>query len=141
MKYIKLFEGFENKSSDKSISDINDIFVELKDIGYTVIVDTFYNKKGIYHYIIDIRNNTKLLNCSNIKEAFYMLCDYFDCDNVLFMTKKLGTSIYTDADINTFPDNKYVRYFRIEFITMKNLPKTNRWYGENKNKMIVSFSM
>lgn len=131
MKYIKLFEGFENKSSEQLVSDINDIFVELKDIQYAVKVVAFYRKKGIYQYTIDIRNNDRLLNCSNIKEAFYMLCDYFDCSNVLFMTKRLNSSIYTDTDINTFPDGKYVRFFRIEFITMRNFTKTN--------KMIVSF--
>lgn len=128
MKYIKLFESFENKSSEQLVSDINDIFVELKDIGYIVKVVNFYRKKGIYQYTIDIRNNDKLLNCSNIKEPFYMLCDYFDCDNVLYNEI---AGIYNDK--NTFPDNKYVRYFRIEFITTKNLNKTN--------KMIVSFSM
>ncbi len=128
MKYIKLFEGFENKSSEQLVSDINDIFVELKDIKYNFTVGDFYRKKGIYQYTIDIRNNGKLLNCSNIKEPFYMLCDYFDCDNVLY-NEKTKQKFYK----NTFPDNKYVRYFRIEFVTTKNLNKTN--------KMIVSFSM
>lgn len=127
MKYIKLFEGFENKSNEQLVTDINDIFVELKDIGYTIDVHPNYDRKNGIYYIIFIRNNTKLLNCSNIKEPFYMLCDYFDCDNVLY------NHIGGIHDKNTFPDNKYARYFKIEFITMKNFTKTN--------KMIVSFSM
>ena len=133
MKYIKLFESFENKSSEQLVSDINDIFVELKDIGYIVKVVNFYRKKGIYQYTIDIRNNDKLLNCSNIKEPFYMLCDYFDCDDVLLLRIHKNNHIGGIHDRNTFPDNKYVRYFRIHFITTKNLNKTN--------KMILSFSM
>lgn len=39
MKYLKSYHIFENKESDLS-SDIEDVFLELKDIGFNVIVKT-----------------------------------------------------------------------------------------------------
>lgn len=126
MKHIKLFE---DKSNEQLISDINDIFLELIDIGFNIIIHPNYDRKnGIYYTIFIKRFNGKLFNCNLIKDSFYMLCDYFDCNNVLY--DHIG-GIYHDK--STFPDNKYVRRFKIEFITMKRFTKTN--------KMIVSFSM
>lgn len=98
---------YNELSQKKVVSDINDIFVELRDIGYSVTIYNTYNRKQGYYYIIGIKNDNKLLNCSNIKDTFYMLCNYFDCNNVL----------YNYIDVNKFPDLSTLMHIKFYFHT------------------------
>ncbi len=45
MKHIKLFE---DKSNEQLISDINDIFLELIDIGFNIIIHPNYDRKMVF---------------------------------------------------------------------------------------------
>ena len=88
---IKLYEQFINEGFgdfseadyDKIESDVNDMFIELKDSGAKVNID-FYHKgvgygAGVEDYMIKVRlnNSDRQFNMKDIEEPTRMMVDYF----------------------------------------------------------------
>lgn len=83
---IKLFEGFNDENKVKS--DIEDIFVELCDSGFNLLVNTWEKDDWKLRYkasyreadiTIDIeRNDKQLFECNILEEYDLMLRDYLD---------------------------------------------------------------
>lgn len=83
---IKLFENFSNENKVKS--DIEDIFVELCDSGFNLLVNTWEKDawklrykasyRGAYTTIDIERNDKQLFECNILEEYDLMLRDYLD---------------------------------------------------------------
>lgn len=83
---IKLFESFTDENKIKS--DIEDIFVELIDLGFNLQVKTWvkndwrlrykYSYRGAYTTIDIERNDKQLFECNILEEYDLMLRDYLD---------------------------------------------------------------
>jgi hypothetical protein len=72
---IKMYENFTSNTSDKIREDIEDIFVELLDIGYDVVVDCKLINMSDYYYC-EVRLSKADINFDVIRESCMMFEDY-----------------------------------------------------------------
>lgn len=80
MKYLKLYEEME-LANQMSQLDIEDILLEVKDIGYDVVVEenfkhTIYDRNDGLYYIKIYKNAEIPVNFDEIKDCVLRLKDY-----------------------------------------------------------------
>ena len=136
MKYIKLFEGFDQDDSMEKIKqDINDIFIELIDVGYEVDVK-IHPSVLIDSLQVDIVGENDWFFFDKIYENILMLIDYveseFDDVKVIYDYEEYNESSYMMSrewkqkvmerlfSSNNETENKHflVSYFSVEFETV-----------------------
>ena len=74
MKYIKLFENFDESNWENVKQNIDDIFIELVDLGFKVDISTGYNYTNV-SVNIEVPDNSKY-NISMVKDYILMFVDY-----------------------------------------------------------------
>ena len=125
MVRIKLYEDFQDKSVkvEKVRQDLEDIFVELSDLGYSVKVNALqYDITPNTHYeVILVRNSG--IDFNDLSDYVMMFKDYlsdYEYDNMKWHSWSLGHSKYRiDNDFDTIVKNRVEEFFISNAIGIK----------------------
>jgi hypothetical protein len=125
MRVIKLYEEFSDKSEkvEKIRQDLEDIFVELRDVKYSVKVNALqYDVTPNTHYeVILVRNSG--IDFSELSEYVMMFKDYlseYEYENMKWHSWSLGHSNYRiDLDFDKIEKNRIEEFFISNAIGIK----------------------
>jgi len=110
MKYIKLFEKFNNKQLD----NIADIVLELKDDGFSIDIKHYDNSLQI-NISININDlNLGEFHFSRIEDTIKRLIDYLNNYKFTFIAYDLKANVINNSNINEL-SNKNLIYFQLFF--------------------------
>lgn len=126
MRVVKLYEDFTGDKSvkvEKVRQDLEDIFVELSDLGYSVKVNALqYDITPNTHYeVILVRNSG--IDFNDLSDYVMMFKDYlsdYEYDNMKWHSWSLGHSKYRiDNDFDTIVKNRVEEFFISNAIGIK----------------------
>lgn len=126
MNYIKFYKIFENLEVNSIKNDVDDIFIELKDIGYKVSFNIeehkLSNEFNSYKIVLRMENGSSDdFKTSDIKEYLMRYKDYFKFLNIKFSGEYIFTMPSVDcktiSEFYNLDENSEIYVFIFDFWT------------------------